>query len=103
MKVKARVELAVSNWICGSGSRVSHVIADGASSVGDALREIDKSGLVTNDFILITGDVVSNADLTDLIKQHKERKAVDKQMAMTVVFRLIFNLWNFFLFFFFKV
>jgi len=63
------------------------VIADGATSVGDALREVDKSGLVTNDFVLITADVVSNADLTDVIQKHKERKASDKQMAMTVVFR----------------
>ena len=85
-RVKAHVEAAVEAWI-PADRRVRHVIADGAASVGDALREIDKAGLITNDFVLITGDVVSNADLTSIIRQHKERKLGDKQMAMTVVFR----------------
>ena len=85
-RVKAHVESAVESWI-PADRRVCHVVADGACSVGDALREVDKAGLVTNDFVLITGDVVSNADLTAIIQQHKERKLVDKQMAMTVVFR----------------
>ena len=99
--VKTRVDAAVaSEWFSSSSSsssgddgdesrcRVTQVIADGAASVGDALREIDKTGAVKNDFILMTGDVVSNANLADIVKQHKERKAVDKQMAMTVVCRL---------------
>ena len=87
-RVKAHVEAAQALWLPASDRlRICHVIADGATSVGDALREVDKSGLVTNDFVLITADVVSNADLTDIIQKHKERKASDKQMAMTVVFR----------------
>jgi len=67
--------------------RITHLVSESVASVGDALREVDKSGLVKNDFVLVTGNVVSNGDLAPAIKAHKALKAEDKQMAMTLIFR----------------
>ena len=41
---------------------------------GDVMRELDRQGVIESDpFILISGDVVSNVDLTPYIAAHKER------------------------------
>lgn len=56
-------------------------------SVGDAMRDLDSKGLIKNDFLLISGDVVGNIDLKKVIKQHKDRKNKDKNAIMTMVLR----------------
>jgi translation initiation factor eIF-2B subunit epsilon len=57
-------------------------------SAGDALRELDAMGVIRSDpFILISGDVISNMDLRKAIEFHKERRKVDADAIMTVVFK----------------
>ncbi|CAO3623356.1 unnamed protein product [Cunninghamella echinulata] len=54
-------------------------------SVGDALRELDARQLITNDFILTPGDLVSNIKLDKAIEAHRARKKTDKNAIMTMV------------------
>jgi translation initiation factor eIF-2B subunit epsilon len=58
------------------------------STTGEALREIDKLGVIRSDpFILIHGDVVSNMDLTKAIAYHKEKRKADSNTALTIVMK----------------
>ena len=43
-------------------------------SAGEALRLVDQEGLIQDDFILISGDIVTNMDLTRALAQHKSRR-----------------------------
>lgn len=54
-------------------------------SVGDLMRDVDNRGLITGDFILITGDVVSNIEADSILEMHKQRKLNDKEYVMTMV------------------
>eukprot|EP00941_MAST-03F_sp_MAST-3F-sp1_P005861 g5861.t1 len=65
------------------------IIADTTSmSAGDALREIDRRGVITSDpFVLISGDVVSNIDLRSVVNEHKSRKKKDSSAIMTMVMK----------------
>ncbi|CAO3589855.1 unnamed protein product [Absidia cylindrospora] len=58
-----------------------------AMSVGDALRELDARQLITNDFILTSGDLVSNIKLDKAIEAHRARKKTDKNAIMTMVLK----------------
>ena len=52
------------------------------------MRELDAKQIITSDFILITGDVVSNLRIDEIVREHKERKKnLDKEAIMTVVTR----------------
>ena len=50
---------------------IVNVVSQRSLNFGDAMREIFQSGTVRSDFILVTGDIVSNAKLTDVIAAHK--------------------------------
>lgn len=63
------------------------IISDGCRSLGDALRDIDTKGLIRGDFILIRGDVFTNADLKNLLDSHRAKIKKDKGAAMTLVMR----------------
>ncbi len=38
---------------------------------GDALRHLDTLGLITGDFVLVSGDVISNIKLDKVLAAHK--------------------------------
>jgi len=56
-------------------------------SLGDAMRDIDSQSLISSDFILVSGDLVSNMKLQQAIVEHKERRKKDKMSVMTVVYK----------------
>lgn len=58
------------NW---SESRldIKYLHCDGACSMGDFVREVDRRGVIKGDFILMTTDSVSNVNLTELLQWHK--------------------------------
>lgn len=58
-----------------------------ASSVGDFLRDLDKKGLVSGDFILVHGDCVANVQLEAALAKHKARREANRDAVMTVVLR----------------
>jgi translation initiation factor eIF-2B subunit epsilon len=54
-------------------------------SPGDAMRDIYTRGLVTSDFVLVMGDLVSNIRIDEVVKVHKERRKSNKDAIMTMV------------------
>ena len=55
-------------------------------SEGDALREIDRQGLVKSDFVLIRGGVLTNLHLPFMVEEHRRIQALDKhKLLMTMV------------------
>ncbi|KAL8746847.1 MAG: hypothetical protein Q9190_001207 [Brigantiaea leucoxantha] len=58
-----------------------------ATSVGDAMRDLDNRDLITGDFVLVSGDVISNIAIEPVLSQHRARRAKDKNAIMTMVLR----------------
>lgn len=54
-------------------------------TAGEALREIDLKDIIKGDFVLVSGDVVSNMDLGAALEAHKARRDRDKNALMTMV------------------
>lgn len=54
-------------------------------SPGDAMRDIYTHGIITSDFVLVFGDLVSNVRIDEVVKVHKERRKTNKDMIMTMV------------------
>jgi len=57
------------------------------TSAGEALRHLDSLDVIKGDFILLSGDVVSNIKLDKVLKAHKERVKADKYNIMTMVLK----------------
>ncbi|KAI8066716.1 nucleotide-diphospho-sugar transferase [Gongronella butleri] len=75
-----------SRWMERKGKlNIKLVSCPDAMSVGDALREMDARQLISNDFILTSGDLVSNIKLDKAIEAHRARKKTDKNAIMTMV------------------
>jgi translation initiation factor eIF-2B subunit epsilon len=56
-------------------------------SAGDALRHLDSLDIIKGDFVLLSGDVISNIKLESVIKLHKQRVQQDKRNIMTCVYK----------------
>ena len=54
-------------------------------SIGDALRDVYVRGIVTSDFVLVMGDLVSNVQIDEVVRVHKERRKANKDAIMTMV------------------
>jgi len=66
--------------------KVRVVTVASARSAGDALREIDRLGLVKADFVLIRGGILSNLPLQFMVEEHRRRKENDgDELLMTIV------------------
>ncbi|KAI4260928.1 MAG: hypothetical protein LQ352_000083 [Teloschistes flavicans] len=61
------------------------ILKSDATSVGDAMRDIDNRDLITGDFLLVAGDVVSNISIEPALIRHRQRRAKDKNAIMTMV------------------
>lgn len=54
-----------------SPNKVRFVTSDLYRSLGDVLRDVDAKSLVRSDFILVSGDVVSNFNISKALEEHK--------------------------------
>lgn len=79
--------LRSSKWGRTNGVIVRVLVSKDCASTGDALRVLDHRGIIRNDFVLVSGDVVTNMDLRAALKVHSERRAKDKQSIMTMVMK----------------
>ncbi|TCD64443.1 hypothetical protein EIP91_004088 [Steccherinum ochraceum] len=52
---------------------------------GDAMRDIYTRGIITSDFVLVMGDLVSNVKIDEVVRVHKERRRTNKDAIMTMV------------------
>lgn len=61
------------------------VVSKDSNTIGDALRAVYQMGILSDDFFLVYGDVVSNAKLSALVSEHQLRRSKDKQAIMTLM------------------
>ena len=61
------------------------IVSTNCKSAGEALREIDVKDVIKTDFVLVSGDVVSNMDLGAAMRTHRARRDKDKGAIMTMV------------------
>lgn len=80
--------LVKSEWMKQSSTfSVTTIESHNAISAGDALRTIYDHGVIQRDFVLISGDTVSNMSLSEALQEHKERKKKDPLAIMTMVIK----------------
>ncbi|KAJ5259578.1 translation initiation factor eIF-2B subunit epsilon [Penicillium angulare] len=58
-----------------------------SASVGDVMRDLDGKHLITGDFIVVSGDVISNMPIEGALTKHRARREKDKNAIMTMVLR----------------
>ena len=61
-------------------------VSSEVDSLGEAMRQFE-IGEIESDFVLISGDVVSNMHLEEAFKKHKEVRKKDKSVLMTSLFK----------------
>lgn len=58
-----------------------------STSVGDVMRDLDGKHLITGDFLVVSGDVISNLPIEAALTKHRSRRETDKNAIMTMVLR----------------
>ncbi|KAF5739513.1 translation initiation factor eIF-2B subunit epsilon-like isoform X4 [Tripterygium wilfordii] len=76
-----------SEWFDQPNFRVTTIESHNSVGAGDALRLIYDRHVIHGDFILISGDTVSNMSLTQVLQEHKERRKKDTNAVMTMVIK----------------
>lgn len=56
-------------------------------TLGDAMRDIYNRKLITSDFLLVHGDLVSNIHVDGVVKLYKERFKASKDNIMTILLK----------------
>ncbi|KAK7208301.1 translation initiation factor eIF-2B subunit epsilon [Myxozyma melibiosi] len=80
--------IANSRWSSPSSPfTIETVLSPESMSVGDAMRDLDAKGLITSDFLLVSGDIVCNVPFDQVLAEHRQRRAKDKNAIMTMVLR----------------
>ncbi|KAK9320508.1 nucleotide-diphospho-sugar transferase [Lipomyces orientalis] len=80
--------IANSRWSNPSSPfTIETVLSPESVSVGDAMRDLDAKGLITSDFLLVSGDIVCNVPFDKVLAKHRQRRAKDKNAIMTMVLR----------------
>ena len=60
-----------SKWKRRKNVVVKTIVSDACTSFGEAMRFIETSDIIKSDFVLISGDVISNVKLEAVVKEHK--------------------------------
>ncbi|XP_060670590.1 uncharacterized protein LOC107419573 isoform X2 [Ziziphus jujuba] len=76
-----------SEWFSQPNFSVTMIESHNSVSAGDALRLIYERNVIHGDFVLISGDTVSNMSLTQALLEHKERRKKDSNAVMTMVIK----------------
>ena len=79
--------LKAAGWHRRRNFNVEAIVSTDCMSVGDALRLLDHKDFLKSDFVLVSGDVVTNMNLQDALKEHGERRGKDKSAIMTAVMK----------------
>ncbi|KAI9883239.1 MAG: hypothetical protein M1823_004998 [Watsoniomyces obsoletus] len=77
-----------SKWLLSSSPfRKFEIFKSASRSVGDAMRDLDSRDIITGDFLIVNGDVVSNMSIGPAWQQHRARRAANKNAIMTMILR----------------
>ncbi|XP_077343833.1 translation initiation factor eIF2B subunit epsilon [Lithobates pipiens] len=89
MANEIKEHLRNSKWCRPTHSNVVHVVTSELyRSLGDVLRDVDAKSLVRSDFILVTGDVVSNINIEAALEEHRTRRKLEKNISvMTMILK----------------
>ena len=49
------------------------------------MRDLDSRGVITGDFLLVLGDLMSNVDILPALQKHRRRREKDKNAIMTMI------------------
>ncbi|XP_061348460.1 uncharacterized protein LOC133293858 [Gastrolobium bilobum] len=79
--------LEKSEWFSQPNFAVTTIESQNSVSAGDALRVIYEHNVIHGDFVLISGDTISNMSLTQALLEHKERRKKDSNAVMTMVIK----------------
>lgn len=76
-----------SKWVNLSSpfKKIQTIASKESRSVGDAMRDLDSRSIINGDFILISGDVVTNLDINQALENHKNYKQNDRDYICTMV------------------
>lgn len=75
--------LANSKWGAKSSQcQITPIVSSDFTSLGDVLRDIDQKSLFETDFLLVSGDLVSNMSLQQALNEHRERRTKDKNKPL---------------------
>ncbi|EGV64095.1 translation initiation factor eIF-2B epsilon subunit, GEF [Yamadazyma tenuis] len=75
-----------SKWTHSSSPfTITTVMSLEARSVGDTMRDLDNRGLITGDFLLVSGDTVTNIDFSAAMAFHRRKKQHDKEHILTMI------------------
>ncbi|XP_071692880.1 translation initiation factor eIF2B subunit epsilon-like [Rutidosis leptorrhynchoides] len=77
--------LKESEWVKKPNFSVTTIESLNCISAGDALRVIYERNVINSDFILVSGDTVSNMMLKQALDEHKKRRQKDSNAIMTMV------------------
>ncbi|EGC42442.1 translation initiation factor eIF-2B epsilon subunit [Histoplasma capsulatum var. duboisii H88] len=85
---QVEIYINASKWKSPSSPFKSFIFLKSTStSVGDVMRDLDGKHLITRDFIIVSGDVVSNYAIEEALAKHRERRQTDKNAIMTMILR----------------
>lgn len=73
------------------GVKIHVIQLESCTNFGDALREINQLQTINNEFVLVRGDLITNADIQGALKEHFRRKTEDKdkKVILTKLFTKI--------------
>lgn len=72
-------------WAHSGAFTVTTIMNLELRSVGDAMRDLDNRGVICGDFLLVSGDVVTNIDFGRVMQFHRAKRAQDKDHIATMV------------------
>ncbi|XP_076881218.1 uncharacterized protein LOC143529278 [Bidens hawaiensis] len=76
-----------SKWVNQPKFSIKTIESHNCISAGDALRIIYEHNVINGDFVLVSGDTVSNMVLTEALQEHKQRRQKDSNVVMTMVIK----------------
>ncbi|CAO1410861.1 unnamed protein product [Diamesa tonsa] len=89
-KMKSFISDGITNKLTWSvGMDVKIISSEGCRCYGDAIRDLDAKGYIRSNFILMNSDTITNCNLKDIVKIHKDNCTTDKGTVMTVVYKKV--------------
>lgn len=86
--VRLTQSLSASKWRSPSSPFTRlNFLKSTSTSVGDVMRDLDGKHLITGDFIVVSGDVISNMPIEGALAKHRARREKDKNAIMTMILR----------------
>ncbi|ODV83540.1 hypothetical protein CANARDRAFT_9594 [[Candida] arabinofermentans NRRL YB-2248] len=86
-QIQQYIDESIWNLSSSPFKKIQTIMSLESRSVGDIMRDVDSRGLITGDFIMVSGDVVTNMDLTKAISIHKQRKLADRDYIATMILK----------------